>query len=306
VNGAVIFFVSLALPTTLEAIAERCVPGGGALRLERLSVGLVNISCRVERAGGVYALRVAGEEAQGLGLDREWECRVLAVAAAAGLAPRLEQCHSEPGIVVAEWVEGQALSIEEVARDDVLEAVAELLRRIHALPVPQPLRAMDAASWIELYLAAARLRDCALPAWVRPLQAGAATRLQALAELGPVATVLCHSDLHRQNIVRRTADGRLVLLDWEYAHVADSLWDVAGWAANTDETGRRAEQLLTCYLRRTPSAAESQRLRVLAWLYDYVCLLWSSLYLQLRSDAGVAAVAARAETVARRLSRDVW
>jgi hypothetical protein len=37
----------------------------------------------------------------------------------------------------------------------------------------------------------------------------------------------------------------------------------------------------------------------LVWLYDYVCLLWSELYLSQRGDGGVAA---RARLLAARLS----
>ena len=33
--------------------------------------------------------------------------------------------------------------------------------------------------------------------------------------------------------------------------------------------------LLAGYLGRQPDAAEAERLERLAWLYDYVCLLWS-------------------------------
>ena len=50
--------------------------------------------------------------------------------------------------------------------------------------------------------------------------------------LAPRPRVLCHSDLHAANLV--ATERGLVLLDWEYAHVSEALWDLAGWACNND------------------------------------------------------------------------
>ncbi len=51
-----------------------------------------------------------------------------------------------------------------------------------------------------------------------------------------MAGVVCHSDLHPMNLICGAES--LILLDWEYAHVADPLWDLAGWSANNDLRGR--------------------------------------------------------------------
>jgi hypothetical protein len=58
---------------------------------------------------------------------------------------------------------------------------------------------------------------------------------------------------------------------------------------------------LARYLQRPAVAGESARLRLFVWLYDYVCLLWSELYLKQRPGAGSDGVAARAEQLAFRL-----
>jgi thiamine kinase-like enzyme len=138
--------------------------------------------------------------------------------------------------------------------------------------------------------------------------------------------VMCHSDLHCQNLLVGTpaslapagaavavavggaaavggasVSGPLVLLDWEYAHVSDPLWDVAGWACNNDWSFERTEALLSSYLGRMPRAAETRRLRALAWLYDYVCLLWSELYVNLRDGAENGGVSQRAGEISHRL-----
>jgi thiamine kinase-like enzyme len=91
------------------------------------------------------------------------------------------------------------------------------------------------------------------------------------------------------------------LLDWEYAHVSDPLWDLAGWSCNNDLCADSGRLLLAGYLGRQPSPEDSARLEQLVWLYDYVCLLWCEVYAKLRPDVPGDAISARAQLLAQRL-----
>jgi thiamine kinase-like enzyme len=115
-----------------------------------------------------------------------------------------------------------------------------------------------------------------------------------------VAPVLCHSDLHRFNVL---VGSRIFLLDWEYAHVSDGFWDLAGWIANNDWPTADADRLLARYLGRSAEPGECARLRVLEWLYDYVCLLWSELHLSQRSEETSRDVCRRMTLIEARLKR---
>jgi thiamine kinase-like enzyme len=98
----------------------------------------------------------------------------------------------------------------------------------------------------------------------------------------------------------------LVVLDWEYAHATDPLWDLAGWSANNDLEHELRQDLLAKYLGRAPARNDELRLQRLAWVYDYICLLWSELYLNLHGGSGKTpttdAVASRARMLAARLN----
>jgi thiamine kinase-like enzyme len=273
-------------PDRVAEAARRYVPGAGAVSVERLGRGLVNESHRVVRDGRVYSLRMPAKEPAPTGVDREWECRVLALVSAVGLAPTIERCEPRLGVLVAQWQEGRALRADEARAPDLAVRVTELARRVHALPLPGNARVLGPADWIAHYLdARTRLPPGARQAPRMPgraagadaLQAEAGRRLGALEALPPTPRVLCHSDLHSANLVE-TEGGGLVLLDWEYAHVSEALWDVAGWACNNDFSPAARAFLLASYLGRPASAEEAQRLEYLAWLYDYVCLLWSEVY----------------------------
>jgi thiamine kinase len=284
-------------PDELESLAARHVPGGGPPIIDRMGKGLINETYRVLRDGESFALRVAAAAPHHLGVDREWEGRVLGAAVAADLAPAIVYSDPQHGILLTRWVEGVALRPSDVRRAPGIERIAELLRRVHALPMPAPARFMSPERWIDYYSSAAPHAHSAL-------RKAAAAQLAALAALPGGAPTVCHSDLHIQNLVDR--GDSLVLLDWEYAHASDPLWDLAGWSANNDFEPELRQELLARYTGRPPTRGESLRLERLGWLYDYVCLLWSELYLSLPRDAGQdpaahGQVAARARLLETRL-----
>jgi thiamine kinase len=274
----------------------RWVPGDGAVTLQPLAAGLVNESYRVDRDGRVYSMRLAVDALE-LGVDREWECRVLECASRAGLAPVSVCCEPSQGILVAEWSGGRAWTAEELRLPGNILALTALLRRVHILPMPGRARIMSPAAWIADYGRAAA-RAGMQPAASAGLRGAANAHLQELAGIPSAQRVLCHSDVHRLNLA---AGERLLLLDWEYAHVSDPYWDLAAWIANNDGTASFAADVLAGYLKRPGGEQESKRLRLLTWLYDYVCLQWSELYLTRWPGASGGAVAARAEMLALRL-----
>ena len=277
--------------------ALRYVPGPGTPAIQAVGAGLVNESYRVDRGEASYSLRVPAAHAAELGLDREWECRVLELAVAAGLAPIVERCAPREGILVARWVHGRAWTREDVRGGQNIDRIAALVRRIHALPVPHSPRRMSPATWIAHYCAALKRHGGGEPPGLQPL---VRSHLAGLGKLTPPGAVLCHSDLHPQNLIE--GDRGLILLDWEYAHVSEPWWDLAGWICNNDLGPDFAQGLLAGYLDRRATASEAERLRLLVWLYDYVCLLWSELYSRLRPADAVNGTADRARLLAQRLA----
>jgi len=220
------------LPDELERVADSHVPGAGAVDIHRLSHGVVNDTYRVLRDGTAYAMRVAASNPCDSGFDRAWEARVLECAVPADLAPVMEYCDPQRGILISRWALGRLWSPADVRRRSGISRMAELLRRIHALPMPAPARLMNAKMWIDYYSAAACKSAGRDPDTAAALRTAAIKRLAALAALRSVDPVVCHSDLHILNLIDR--GDALLLLDWEYAHAADPFWDLAGWSANND------------------------------------------------------------------------
>jgi aminoglycoside phosphotransferase (APT) family kinase protein len=276
----------------LERLRE-IVPGTGALDIQSLPAWLCHETFRVMREGRAFSLRLSGAQPHDLGLDRHWQARLQTEAADRGFAPRVVYSDPLQGMLLAEWVDGRSWSPEEASSAANIGKVAALAHRIEALNATHA-SVMGPGHWIELYTEAIAARPPAQPsdgrrggvepaararASKRPdeeLHAAAAVALEHLARLPPARPAVCHSDLHTMNLIERGES--LIVLDWEYAHVGEPLWDLAGWSANNDFPFERRQELLPAYLGAVPAAGR-ERFELLCWLYDYVCLLWSELYL---------------------------
>jgi aminoglycoside phosphotransferase (APT) family kinase protein len=286
----------------LERLAAAHVPGTGAVGLELLSSGFGSLTYRARREGQLYALKISTDRSVRLP-QRRFELLVLESAAAAGLAPRPLASDADQRVLVLEWLAGTCMSEASAKQPDA--ALASLLRGVHALPLPALRRVMRPRAWIDHYGQALKLCGLGLG---RELSARAAAFLERLEAEPPAELCVCHSDLHRLNVLVREAGpnrGALALLDWEYSHLSEPFWDLAGWSANNDLEPEARAALLAAYQGRIATSAERERLAVLVWLYDYVCLQWIRLYVT-RQPAGGATFAARAALLESRLRSPVY
>jgi aminoglycoside phosphotransferase (APT) family kinase protein len=289
----------------VQRLAARLVPGRGEAEIRQVGTnpgvpslpdaGSLNATYHVRRGRQAYAMRVRGASEPAPGADPVWECRVSQWAAAAQLAPPLIHCDPAQGVQITRWVDGLAPAAAQVREPASIAQVAALIRRIHAARSPESPRVVTPASWIAQYQEILQGGGEGSAA----MRAKADAKLAALARLREAAPVLCHGDLHTGNLIE--TEGGLMALDWEYAHVSDPLWDLAGWSSANDFDGALRLALLEAYRGRAPAEDEQARLQLLAWLFDYVCLLWSEAYVARYPDHPADGIAARARQVSARL-----
>ncbi|MDP9064962.1 MAG: phosphotransferase [Pseudomonadota bacterium] len=287
-----------------EARIERSVPGEGRLTSRQLTSGLVNDTYEVARAGRHYAVRVASARSAEFGLDRPWECRVVAIAAAAGVGPAVRSCDPLDGLLVTDWLPGRRWSADEIRETANIEAMTGLLRKVHAIRIPDPARRVAPITWLDGYLNAfdARHGVVGFPEgaghW-SALRTPARELASVLAGDGLHVPALCHGDLHRDNVI---VGDELRLVDWEYAHVSDAYWDLAGWVSNNDADDEFAAKWLEMYLARPARPREWQHLQQSLWLFDYICLLWNDLFVSASDRASRIRSEALAERLEKRLN----
>lgn len=249
---------------TLDAReALRYVPGWAHedVVLEEQAGGRTNRVYRVDRQGESYVLRLDAPHTRAFNLDRGAEAAILAQASAAGLAPEVVFSDPARGILLCRYLAGRVWTAADLESAGNIEALAELLRRVHALPVSG--RRFAPVQIAEGYLANLRSRP--------DLHALGARYTGIVAGAGAVERLrCCHNDVVAANLVE--AKG-LMLLDWEYACDNDPLFDLASVIGYHDLDETRARSLLAAY------AGDDDRERYAALcaqvrLYDALHWLW--------------------------------
>jgi thiamine kinase len=276
----------------IAALARSLVPGAGEVQCSRLNDGLVNDTYRVDRDGRDYALRVRRTLRGELGHDHFWEARVLAAAEPMGLTPAIVLNDPQRGVLLTNWVRGMPVSNAQGRIE--IERIAALIRAVQDVPIPSAPRIMTPRAWCNLYAHAGTNER------LNALGGAAERHLRSIESVDLLPPVLCHSDLHRGNVL--VSGTRLIVLDWEYAHVGDAWWDLAAWSCNNDFTSDSSAVLLESYLGARANAVQLGRFAATGWLYDYVCLLWSERYAAAHPMASND-FASRSEVLAVRLQR---
>ncbi len=231
---------------------DACLPDhlrGPTTTIKRIAGGMSGAGVyRVEAAGHVYVLKVAGEREpieswrQGLEIQRR--------AGDAGLAPRVIHHDETRRAVVSEHVVNRRFAprlFDPQTRDAAIRELGETIRRVHALPLPVDAVWRDPRELIEPMRAG--LATFAVPSFVR------ATIDQVLAETPPPRQrplVTSHNDMNPSNLV---FDGeRMLVLDWDMAGPNDPYFDLAAVAMFLRMDDPTASALISAYDAAPPTA----------------------------------------------------
>lgn len=88
-----------------------------------------------------------------------------------------------------------------------------------------------------------------------------------------ISFVPCHNDPLCENWVE--SDGRLYLIDWEYAGMNDGMWDIADVSIEAGFDDECDEKLLCAYLDREPDAMDKKHFLANKIYVDYLWTLWA-------------------------------
>ena len=237
-----------------EAIAARIWPGK-PFELEVLGGGITNRNFKVTVDGERYVLRIGGKDTELLGIDRAAECAASRVAADLGLAPAVVAFVEPEGYLVTRYVEGKVGELD-------VAAVGGSLRRLHdgpGLPVD-----FDSFRVVEIYRDRALRHGVVVPAAYEHAEA-TADLIERRRE--GVAPCPCHNDLLNANFI--AGDGRLWIVDWEYAGMGDPFFDLGNFAVNheLDDDGERA--LLAAY-----GSDDGDALVLMRFMSDFREAMW--------------------------------
>jgi len=265
----------LSLPTP-EALA--CVPGLESGQrpkyCRRLRGGTVNEVWRIDTPQGRFVLRLDGASWRRPGVERSRERALHQRAAAAGLAPPLVAARPRLGVLVTEFLDGRIWSARQCRSPACLARLGERLAQLHALAAP-PIPRFNPLAVGRAYAALVPRR-----AGTRSDPRPVLERLERVVlklHRGSSASSIVHGDLVHTNILEGSA---LWLLDWEYAQVAEPLFDVACLFAYYAPTARGARRLLSA--AGLASDAAGGRLEQAIFVYRALNWLWYRARGQLR------------------------
>ena len=252
-----------------ESIIARIpqLAGRSDLQVTPLKGGMTNHHYRLDVGGRSFVLRIGGANRELLGIDRAQEYAAMSAAAAAGLAPKVFAYDPNVGYLVTEFARGAAPTVEEIHQEATLRRIVELLDRVHRLPaIRGDFSPFRRAAMLAQRAARFGVRFPEAVPWIDER----VERIEAALDSRPATPVLCHNDLGRRNFI---GDGRLLLLDWEYAGMGDPMFDLANYAANQSSSPAEEEFIVGYYFGRI-TRARMARLRLLRMMSDYHEMLW--------------------------------
>jgi len=250
-----------------RAAVDRLWPDRPA-RITELGGGITNHNFKVVVDGGEFVLRMGGARTELLGIDRAIEHAAGMRAFEVGVGPEVVAFVPSQGWLVARFVEGKAISPEEMREPETLGRVMDALRSFHeAEPIPGR---FDSHAIVEDYEARAREQGVEIPAEYD--EALAISRRIRMAR-GEQPMVPCHNDLLNANFLD---DGTIRIVDWEYAGMGDRFFDLANFSVNHELSIEDDRRLLEAYF----GAARDEdlaSLRLMRFMSDFREAMWGVL-----------------------------
>lgn len=252
---------------TVEEIIAR-VPawqGASQVDVERIA-GLTNTNYRVTVDGERFVLRVSGQNAARLGINRQHELAALRAASAAGIGPQVTAFLLPEGHLVTRWVAGYHWDVDEYRTPENVRLLTETVRSIHALPATGA--EFSAFRRAEAFLETARSLNVSMPAgldhFLETMQVVERDQKNDPSDWRR----FCHNDLVSVNYLVQPREKTIVVLDWEFSGLGDIYYDLATVVYTHDSDGPIPPELedvmLTHYFGK---ATSFQRRRLLGMKY---------------------------------------
>jgi len=256
------------IPTRILRRIPGCVGGEAPLSVQLLRGGRnVNRNLRIDTRAGRFVLRQRIEEGPRPGADALREVACHRAAAAAGVAPAVLDAAPDGGWILMDYIEGGTWTPMQLQSAEGLRILGARLQRLHAITPPKDVAAFDPGSIATGQAQAILERDPAAAAQVDPLVARTQQLAVDCAALA-VPPVTTHGDLDAGNLVGPVP----MLVDWEYAQLADPVYDLACLCVYYPDLRLRGGELLGA--TGITDADGIVRLRLHTELFDSLNRLW--------------------------------
>lgn len=234
-----------------------------------LEGGVSNYNYKISLSDQKYFMRVSCGDAALLGIDRPAEVVALQYTSEAGIAPPIIYFDSQAKVIITQFIESEPNPFT-LKDEQKVQAFISSLKRLHELDVQLPIVFSPYQTLKKYYLQLLELNH-SFPIEFYEVVLPFCDKIEA--KLGPFKELCpCHLDLHPGNLLY---DGNKTwLIDWEYAAMADPLFDIAVMSSTCFYSSEDRIKLLECYLGRSALTAEIDRLNQMTVLASVRWYLW--------------------------------
>lgn len=234
--------------------------------------GLTNHTyCVTLENGKQYVIRIPGEGTQELIVRRDEK---ISTQLACRLGIDAEMLYfGEDGAKVTEYIpDAVTMSAETLGKADHIKQVACILQTLHRCgeDTGVPFEVFDMAVGYEKIIDSMNVPM--FEDYLEIKQQVMAIKTEVDAAL-PITKVPCHNDPLCENWV--VGNGRMYLIDWEYAGMNDGMWDVADVSIEAGFDEAQETLLLTNYLGHSPRTPDRKHFLANKIYVDYLWTLWA-------------------------------
>ncbi len=234
--------------------------------------GLTNHTYKVTyESGDEYVVRIPGEGTEEL-INRKDE--IVSTKLACDLGVDAELLHfGEDGSKVTRYIKNAVtMSAETICEPRHIKQIAEIFRTMHSCGVNTevPFEVFEMAQGYEKIV-----WDKNVPMF-SDYDENKAEVMRIKAEVDAafdIKKVPCHNDPLCENWVE--GDGRMYLIDWEYAGMNDGMWDLADVSIEASFDEESDLLLLESYLGKKPDSMDMKHFLASKIYVDFLWTLWA-------------------------------
>lgn len=234
--------------------------------------GLTNHTYHVTLADGAeYVVRIPGEGTEEM-IVRSDEKVSTALACELGIDADLLYFGADGSKVTKYITNAVTMSAETLKEQKHIDQMAEIFRRLHTCgqDTGVPFEVFDMAASYEKIIA-----DKAVPMYddYQSVKATVMAIKEQVDATSQIKKVPCHNDALCENWV--VGDGRMYLIDWEYAGMNDGMWDLADVSIEAGFDGGHDLAFLRSYLGKEPDINDLRHFLASKLYVDYLWTLWA-------------------------------
>ena len=234
--------------------------------------GLTNHTYHVTLADGAeYVVRIPGEGTEEM-IVRSDEQISTALACDLGIDAELLYFGTDGSKVTRYIPNAVTMSAATLQEEAHIHQMAAIFKKLHTCGVDTkvPFEVFDMAAGYEKIISDNNVSMFDDYAAVKATVMDIKTQVDARKE---ILKVPCHNDALCENWV--VGDGRMYLIDWEYAGMNDGMWDLADVSIEAGFDHAHDVLFLRSYLEREPDKADLQHFLASKLYVDYLWTLWA-------------------------------